>query len=691
MKKLLSFVIVLLALSCCLSAQNRPNKPLSIDDWSVEQNEVTESGFQYDIHFSITNTTDSLLQNYAVTFKADTCKEEPTSLPAVISGLKPFETGHYIVSVRPVTSRDESISGHLEDASGRTMSPTFDLRMNNNPLFVITPGTISCLFTKADTVAHRAHYIFRAFVQNKTSETSGRIIYVQCGDNICKIPADSLKPDEKRIVSAEISVPEGKHRLFAYDSRKIALCDTMILEVPAEEEYTTFEPFVVKSAWKTSFVIGENGDPSVFMGDSLHAGIQNVGIGLYSGNPSSEYIWPDAGMAVFTVKDVYGRSLYLNGRKVLSSSNNLKVFLSGAKYSDGTYEFHPEMANIDRGGDYVFDANVAIFGYHKNDTLRVYDEPTIRYSFKSDLTIGDKISFEADANTGYPYADSIREKDYVYQYEVVYIKPRNGKAGGDTLRNWRYDSQVLNFNVERYPRLAGVDTVKYFINEPDLGEYLTLTNSNFKSHSKIIAMKVKDTVRMETKLTRESFREGIDTMATIHYKIDYKWPYISKNKGDSCPVVRLYVEHHNDSIGMSHEDSLLIKEWFGKATRTDTLRADSLIKARTYKLNVVNDSLLIQVPENTFLDLEGDFTFNISQLKAGEISPVNFTVHFDGRQQKNEIVGIRVKRIGTDDETIKMDDTTEDGPVYDLMGRRMTDEALPRGIYIRNGKKYLVL
>jgi hypothetical protein len=86
--------------------------------------------------------------------------------------------------------------------------------------------------------------------------------------------------------------------------------------------------------------------------------------------------------------------------------------------------------------------------------------------------------------------------------------------------------------------------------------------------------------------------------------------------------------------------------------------------------------------------IEGSLVKAVAGQNAG-FAYVNVTVD-DGETQWTQRFGVAIKGVGTGIQTLTMKDDVKDEPVYyDLQGRRV-EQPTKGGLYIQNGKKYIV-
>lgn len=685
MKRILFCVVAAMALIQVQSvkAGNDSFNPyaslVATDIWTVNHDR------SYDINFELGNTTGNTLAGYEVTFIPSFLSKDSISVTnAIVTELLPSKKCNLRLSVALKTAAD-TITGYLASVKGDTISDPFLLFKDTDPIIETDAGTALCVFTARDEENSCILYYFSIYANNARPYdiTDFSISLNTATDNgktsQMDIPFSLLKKGERRYLATVLAfdIEATKASLWLTDERGVQLTDTMRLKL-TDKKFKFVAPSLGQDLIGTMLVLDENYIPQDYEGDSLRAGQIMFTMPFYSGTPSDVFIWPDTAYGYLSFKDLYGNTY-------LDMDLNAGSFVEDCDWAAESYEVMTSVITLLRGGEYEYSRYLDFIGLDKKDTLCVYDYPTVRYDMNRPK-IGDPISISIAANTGYPYADSLKTCTSVLDYDLIYVKPVNGKAEGDTIEGWRTGRQTLEFNLDRYPTLAGIDTVNIHLSDPEIGDYWLLAESDFMHHKKMTHVQVADTVRMKVELQSDKFRKGIDTLATVKYYIDYRWPFVLPENGDSIPSVRFKATCYKDSLDLSSVDSLLCDSLRKLMNKVDSLRADSIITANTLREYFVNDSLIIYTEPNEFLHQEGEFQFNIAHLPLNVENSVDFVLRFNGMEQKKMSLGLTLTEVKLEVEDVEneMDDV-----IYDLKGR-IIQEVPQRGYFIRRGKTYII-
>ena len=659
----------------------------------------------YYIHFQVANTTDKSIADYEVDFVTNVTdsdgQQEQLLGSTHITPLAPHSISNATVKV--TTAISDTIRGYLTDGNRVPISDYLNLTIDNKPIIEIKHEKTFCFYKGYDAKTNEVVYHFSTFACNKSGhdihQTQLNLFVLTQGNGtngLSSLPLliDSLESDSLQYVSQQLRIPLGEPqmKLWITDRRGILLMDSTCMNLPKDAtEYTA--PIIERDSITTKYTLDEHYFQTEYSGDSLRTGIIMAGSPFYSGISSDEFLWPKQVEGFHLLKDLYGNYVFKNLFSRLISN-----FFFSCQYTEEGYSFINDMKSVLRGGDYIYHRHLDVINKDRCDTVRIYGEPVVRYNYQNP-TIGQPLNIDISANTGYPYADSLLTVIPKMDYQLIYIKPHNGRAAGDTITNWREGTQMLSFNLERYPRLAGVDTLNIHVDDPDIGDYLLAVKSDFNNHQRMTHVQITDTVRMDIKMERSTFRKGVDSTAVVHYKIDYRWPYVVPEAGDSVPTVRFKAECFRDSISLSKQDSLCIDSLYKQQAKMDSLIADSIIQSHTIRTYYVNDSLIITVPPYTYLYEEGDFTFRIDSLPANEDNTVRFTLRFNAQEQKAMSYVLRLNNptIGIEEIPIDSSQTTglptdSSAPFYDLSGRKIhwrdNRNTHPR-IVIQNNRKFI--
>lgn len=340
-----------------------------------------------------------------------------------------------------------------------------------------------------------------------------------------------------------------------------------------------------------------------------------------------------------------------------------------------------------------------IEGLMTKDTVEVIDEPSLRIKgYKSILNIGNELDMTAAFNTGYPYDANDVKGTETYEYDISTVDLEGNTVesllhGGGNIRFSDLDKTLIahrdSFNIKK---------------KLELGRYrVSITNNWAKiadDAQRQYDVAVFDTLRVTTKLDKESYDLRSDKEAKIDFTLDYGNPYILTIEPDVKPTIRIFysinavlkdttvvqVERTN-LLGQTYmEDSLIIEERY--------LYEDSLILAHdTLATNQLFHRGQIVIP---FSDITDEILLNNSvPVDSTEEFPrylfAQMRVMFNGGYQYKNSLQLLITMDageGTGIAAARKENSDEDA-FYDLQGRRLNGH-LPRGVYVNNRKKMLI-
>ena len=483
----------------------------------------------------------------------------------------------------------------------------------------------------------------------------------------------------------DFTVRKGERlELTMLDANGADISQLINLEIPDEDMEA---PMYDRHRFATTYSRDENYNVSPYQGDSLVCGDVMMGYVLYGGIPSSMFLWPQQTDFEMRLNDVYGlNTLQIRFDDIQESIEDIEVTDQGARIKSG-------MKTMLRGGEYEYRVRINGFGVDVRSTEIMHDVPTLRFdSPGSNVVKGKDILYDAIYNTGYPYTEELVGKTYDSKIDVTYIKPVDGHDP-DTLRNFCTEQHATKFDVAICPLLAGVDTFKFKMEKPDFGEYLLDFSSAYRDGKRnhTMSYSVNDTLRSEFDFLKNTFVQDSDTLATFHYKLDKKWPYILNLMDDSIPSVHIVASCIRSLNEMTGADSIRCDSLWALQTHADSLVAQAIVDSLVRDVDVIGDSILIPIGKNMPLDIEGDFTFSVNRCVPDD----------------SVLVKIYIKNIETEDITLKynifvssvtdgisdLDDSSQPASdamavrKYNLQGLPVTDNY--RGIVISRGKAYL--
>ena len=545
--------------------------------------------------------------------------------------------------------------------------------------------TYSLCIYQRDINSDSVEYRFAAYAYNVSSEAyAGNInLKVRHADETTSVynANISVAPADSTYFKIYFPVRHGEKVFVSVaDANDVAISDEYEINIPEEDIYPSRMENIL---FKTVYALSEDNVPVFYDSDTTKCGENSItyGVTILEGSNS---LLPQEGTAFASISDVYGISYN-------SFNFDLSDIFHDAEDSKSTINAKTKTFPIGRGGIYEYIQSLNCFGIYKKDTLTIYEEPTLRFEFPADVVTGKDIYFEAQYNTGYPYSEEVKTRTYGSIINVTYLKPVAGQEL-DTIRDFRVENHSTNFDIEHYPLLAGVDTFKLDMEKPELGEYLINFGSEYREGKRnfVFSTSVKDTLRMEMTLQNNTFTKGVDSIATIHYKLDKKWPYILNLMCDSIPSVHIVPSFIHFENNMTKSDSLMCDSLFALVNHDDSVKAQAIIDSLVGDHELINDSLIVQIGHNMPLDIEGDFSFNMGKCPVGD--SLQLKVYIRNIESMDILNKFSFCMNETPTGIISIDpseaeDRNRDLRKYNLQGLPVDDNY--RGIVVRRGKAYL--
>ncbi len=546
-----------------------------------------------------------------------------------------------------------------------------------------------CHYVK-DASGDSVYYQFRAYAFNNGN--------ADCEADICLSVSGADASISKWVRPIKVSAADSTYFCIDFPVRKgeeleltVLDADGNVISEPVSIEIPDIEdlqaPVYDKHLLSTIFVYDENNYKIPYTGDSILCGEILQSYSFVSGNPATDFIWPTPEKLEVDLKltDVYGLSTMQDAE----SEKLLQETVESAMHSDMA-DYSPNVVETkNRGGHYRLRTYINAFGLDFERDIIMYDVPTLRYESSNDIKNGSDFRFKAYYNTGYPYTDEMTGRTYGSNISVTYVKPVDGQVP-DTIRNFLTEHHTTKFDVETYPLLAGVDTFRCEITKPELGEYFLQFTSDFREGERdfIQAYSVNDTLRSEFGFPKNTFVQGSDTLATFHYRLNKKWPYISNWMGDSIPSVHIVascLQHCND---MTKADSIRCDSLLTLETHADSIAARAIVDSLVRTIDLIGDSILIPVGHYMPLDIEGDFTFSVNNCVTDD--SVSVDIHIKNVEESNFL---RSYKIFVSSTPVGIEEVENNGrPHQDAMSsRRYNLQGLPvtddyHGIVIERGK-----
>lgn len=574
---------------------------------------------------------------------------------------------------------------------------TFAFALYEDLLPTVFGGTSSQLQVKRDYVV--CHYIsdaandsvnyrFGAYVQNAGSIAYNNDIVLNINSNSGSVAkwskAVSVAAGDSLYFRIDFPVKKGdKLDLTMLDADGVAISEVMDIEIP--EGYLE-APVYDKYELATLFSRNEELIMVPYDGDSIVCGDLALSYDVSSGMPCNMFLWPQTTIFDIRFNDVYG----LDTLKIDCDDILEGIAMFETEEKDSAKDLL--IKTILRGGQYELRAFVNSFGIDVKENVIMYDTPTLRYYTSGDIKTGENLFIKAAYNTGFPYTEEMVGRTYDSKINVTYIKPVEGQ-NPDTLKNFCSEQHTTKFDVEKYPLLAGIDTFCYEMIQPELGEYWFDFTSEFREGKRdnVFALCVEDSLRSEFDFPKNSFVHGSDTLATFHYKLDKKWPYLLNLMNDSIPSVHIVASCTKIQNDMTEADSLCCDSLMALCTHEDSLAAKAIVDSLVRNIETIGDSLLIPIGVNMPLNVEGDFTFSVNRCELDD--SLNLTIYVKNIDVEDIVLPYRIyvssqtDGIGQVNQPDRPESDAMSNRKYNLQGVPVTDDY--RGVVVRRGKAYI--
>lgn len=364
--------------------------------------------------------------------------------------------------------------------------------------------------------------------------------------------------------------------------------------------------------------------------------------------------------ALFTLEDKYGREHFRANfsSEVLDQVNEYLEFESGYWGPDSS----PYMSSFsfERGGEYIFRTQFDFIGFDKQETITIYDEPSLRVIPDPVVRIGEDADIMAYFNTGYPYdINSLTGEEYA---KVTIYKQLTDSTAAELFTQ----QYPLHLKDEAHPLVAGIDSLQLKFEKPELGDYLIRIETNWDAvETRDLFVSVQDTLRATVSLDKQTYDLTTDKNAQLHIKMDYGYPHVGAVKPDTIPTIRIAANLMNVDKEMTSTE----------------IFADTLVLA--------NDTLATKD-----LLYEGDWTLDLTKIDSsvlaeGDSTHFQIAIIFNGGQQYETIIPVKLIPSATGITTVTEQRTDDD--IYTLNGIRISpNQQLPPGIYIRKGRKVII-
>lgn len=406
---------------------------------------------------------------------------------------------------------------------------------------------------------------------------------------------------------------------------------------------------VEEDPWVTLKIIKDDGTKEDWKGEGFHAGIFGKTVKIVATDIPEDIQMPDTSYLYITMTDMYGKK---HSEKI--EKDAAKAFFS--QITDGMLDEITKRSAMEvlvsRGGIYSAEFGFVPVNYLSRDTLEVVDEPslTMRNLY---VELGKDLNATADFCTGYPFdMDSLTGKEsakyVIYSYLNDSTKVETGYSG----------FKALNLKDEAHPLIAGWDSMAVKMPCPSPGRYQIEVTSDWATGNKVFGLIVRDTIKVATLFDKAEYTLGEDKVAKMNVHMEYGYPYIAPTESYPVPTVALKTTLMNET------DSLVFA--------SDTLASKAL---------------------NHDAEVEIDLSKITSDYLAEHNDSVNLTLNilFSGANMYSKKCVLTVKQNSTGIKTLKLEEKAKSA-IYTIDGVKLNcnKEALPKGLYIINGKKEII-
>lgn len=406
---------------------------------------------------------------------------------------------------------------------------------------------------------------------------------------------------------------------------------------------------VEEEPWVTSQIIKDDGTKEKWEGEGFHAGILVKPVNLLATDIPEDFQMPDTSYLYITITDMYGRK-----HLEIIEKNAAQDFFS--QMAEGQLDEIKKRSAmevlISRGGVYSAEFGICPLDYSSCDTLEIVDEPSLSMKNLS-VQLGDDLNATAYFNTGYPFdmnslTGNESAKYVIYSYINDSTKVETGYTGSATLK----------LKDEDHPLIAGLDSMAIKMPCPSPGCYQVEVTSDWATGNKVYELIVKDTIKVTTSFDKAEYSLDVDKAAKLNVHMEYGYPYIAPTESYPVPTVALKTTLMNET------DSLVFA--------SDTLASKTL---------------------NHDAEVEIDLSKITNDYLSEHNDSVNLTLNvtFSGANMYSKKYVLMVRQNSTGIKTLKLEEKANSA-IYTIGGVKMNcnKEALPKGLYIINGKKEII-
>lgn len=330
-----------------------------------------------------------------------------------------------------------------------------------------------------------------------------------------------------------------------------------------------------------------------------------------------------------------------------------------SKVSAKLFQFDYELS---RPGRYKTVFYCPMTGFKHEETNDWTEGPSLRCRTKEKYNIGKPVQITGYISTGYPYNQEDISGDEWAKYTLYSVDDDDNRT--EITSETKNIGKAMKNNEKSF--MAGMDSITTNFEGLDFGHYILKMESNWHDLAYEYKFQVVDTVSTKVQQDKEVYDLSKDKEAKIDVEIGYGYPYVPKAAEGQKPSVNTIVSIvkpiddlsafyplTQDSI--SFEDEKFCQEKF------------SLQHQFTLDLTKLDIDEVIANADKLGLIVAVEFNGKIFHYTH---QPIKLTVSSTGIKQTSA-------------------DKKNDDAYYSLDGR-IISQPKQKGVYIKNGKKYIV-
>lgn len=254
-----------------------------------------------------------------------------------------------------------------------------------------------------------------------------------------------------------------------------------------------------------------DGQPQVWNGEGLHAGIQvfSFYFGVYKEKPA-DYEVPADPTAYCTISD-------LAGNVVATNKRDLTQIFRLIKLSSNYHTTQNFSMGVTRGGKYKLTGGISPELYTYSQEIVLNDEPGAQVTGTT-VKVDDGLSPIVTITSGYPYDPQSIAGTHSMHWTVTSASDPS-KIVADKTESFELSSETET--------LAAIAELTLTVPDAEPGEYIFTLESDYTPANRTFKAVVNDALHPELSLDKSMYEFGVDQEAVLSVKMTYGYPYIA--------------------------------------------------------------------------------------------------------------------------------------------------------------------